>query len=420
MKLPGLSSSPNTERTGPRGAAQIVLLDICANPDADHSLALQNLGEVSARRLANYAASTRTASLVARTVRAASLDEQSPLFRPFANEIAPTASAHAVGALGQGQAAARTLAILAEHSLHPIALKGLSLAFRDYPDPALRPIRDIDLLLEPEGTLAAERILLDHPDYKQRFGVAKYGLDYSHQLPEIEHKPSGLVIELHHRINARDWVHEPELVIKLRDGARPLDLLGQQVLVPDAESNFLHLIEHATLHHLFANGPLILSDLHYLAQGGLPCWQALRDEASRFGLGKGLALLAQIASQHGAQWVPEGWINDNDINQELVDNACLAMFERGSIRQKVAMANRVGEDDGRPAPAGAAIARALRPSANQLSRLSGHHSQSIWRWLGYPAWLIEKGMRYRALRSDPRIAKAAADRRKLRQWLVGE
>lgn len=45
--------------------------------------------------------------------------------------------------------------------IQPLVLKGLALAYKYYPDPALRPVSDIDLLLKKEDILPALRVLAD-------------------------------------------------------------------------------------------------------------------------------------------------------------------------------------------------------------------------------------------------------------------
>ena len=65
----------------------------------------------------------------------------------------------------QNQIHARVLAdivkVLGAAAIQPIVLKGLALAYEYYPDPALRPISDIDLLLKQDEVLPALRLLAD-------------------------------------------------------------------------------------------------------------------------------------------------------------------------------------------------------------------------------------------------------------------
>jgi len=49
--------------------------------------------------------------------------------------------------------------LLTQSGIQPLVLKGLALAYKYYPDPALRPVSDIDLLLKKDDVLPALRIL---------------------------------------------------------------------------------------------------------------------------------------------------------------------------------------------------------------------------------------------------------------------
>src|SRR3989304_1227557 len=51
------------------------------------------------------------------------------------------------------------LSACAGRGLWPVALKGVHLAARGYPSPALRPMNDIDLLFAPDELSTAESIL---------------------------------------------------------------------------------------------------------------------------------------------------------------------------------------------------------------------------------------------------------------------
>lgn len=53
------------------------------------------------------------------------------------------------------------LGILRQENIQPVVLKGLALAHTLYPDPALRPISDLDLLFKQDEVLPALRLLAD-------------------------------------------------------------------------------------------------------------------------------------------------------------------------------------------------------------------------------------------------------------------
>ncbi len=391
------------------------LLAICAAPENDHEAHLSALDQQGWDELALLSGQTRTSGLVARSIdRCTGLDDADS---NAINTIGEQAQLDALTALAQGQVSAQVIEQLQQDGFAPIALKGLSLAFRYYPDPALRPLRDLDLLLRPDDAVAVNCVLLKDPGFKQRVGVASYGLEYGHQLPEIENIESGLVIELHHRINARGWKQEPQLVERLFANAEVLELLGRQVLVPSRHDNALHLIEHATLHHMFANGPLILSDLHYLFDQSSSDMERLRRDAEGLGLGRSWVFLAHLADSLGAHWVPKDWLGNADIAPSMLEHACAAMLEPREETEQIAMLRRLSERGDGDARAADAFMKVLLPSANQLSRLSGQPSDSPLRWLGYPAWLLEKGLRYFSAKKAPKLAGQSRAREELSQWL---
>ena len=401
--------------------ADAAILAVCAAPEADHGAQFAKLDAHDWRELPVSAQRTRTAGLLARAFAASDMN---PIQCGYASRlIGEAAQEYALTALSQGEAIARVGGVMRAHGLEAVGLKGLSLAYRDYPDPAMRPLRDLDLLLDPDGALKANQLLLDHPSFKPRAGVAQYGLEYSHQLPEIEEVGSGLVVELHHRINARGWEQEPQLLSMLRDSNGSIALLGAQFAVPSAHANFLHLVEHATLHHLFANGPLLLSDLHYLAARDDLDLRKIHQDAGSLGLARGLRLVAHIAHWAGAEWVPNEWLAGEQIDPQMIAHACNAMFEDREVTEQIAMQQRMhSRSQGGPragGKVGEAATRMLRPSDNQLSRMSGQSSDSWLRWLGYPAWLAEKGARYFRLRRDPEIGSTSLARTQLHRWIKG-
>ncbi|MEP5936799.1 MAG: nucleotidyltransferase family protein [Erythrobacter sp.] len=394
------------------------LLAVCAAPDADHAKMLSQLTDSGWQNVATLAIQTRAVGLMARSIKRCG--DVGIVGKDAKDQIAGQAQHDALTVLSQGEASKRVADVLRSQGLEGIALKGFSLAFRDYPDPALRPLRDIDLLFTADDALKAQQTLLEHPSFKPRAGVAQYGLDYGHQLPEIEEISSGLVIELHHRINARGWDQEPRLVEMLRREAETLTLLGAKMLAPSPHCNFLHLVEHAAVHHLFTNGPLVLSDFHYLASNHEFDWGELLADAQSLGLGRALLLLAHIAHEAGARWVPDDWLGLDPVRRELSTQAREALFDTREQTEQIAMMQRLADKSEGISGAGGAARRMLRPSANQLSRLSGHHSDSPLRWLGYPAWLLEKGKRYLTATNDADNASAIHGRMQLRRWIKGE
>ncbi|MBK6561813.1 nucleotidyltransferase family protein [Candidatus Amarobacter glycogenicus] len=94
-------------------------------------------------------------------------------------------------------AALRAVATLRAAGVEPIALKGLGLIATAYPEPALRPMHDVDLLIRPPGFMKAAGALLnagwqplrgDREDYFRRIRVF-------HALPLAS--PDSVEVDLH-------------------------------------------------------------------------------------------------------------------------------------------------------------------------------------------------------------------------------
>lgn len=391
-----------------------LLLAICAAPDHDHATEFSALPVDQWHDLLALAQLTRTLPLVARALHRAQLSDAVPsaLAGPWREEL----RFQAMRTLVQAQAIARTLGLLSAEGYCPIALKGLALAFRHYADPSLRPLRDLDLLMTADEAPAAQEFLLCHPQYRRRRGAGHYGVEHSHQLPEIEHVESGLVIELHHRINAKGWAGEEALLTTLRGDCQPVTLLGEQIMVPSPEANLLHLVEHATLHHLFGNGPLLLADLHYLAASSPIDRGRLHTLAGTMQLRNALDLVLALAASLGAQWAPHDATLPEIAPEHLAaaQRALLGGDERARI---LSLQNRLDTRAGGKARLHDAATRLLRPDRQELARHSGHAPDAWLRWLGYPGWLKEKGRRYWQLARDQGAQEAGEEQAGLASWL---
>ena len=388
--------------------AQDLILRCCADPDADRSGQYDLLGESEAEELLDGMVQTRTASLVAHATRNTSGNSRQ---RDTITEIAKL---QAVQNLKNARALVETLDLLQQSDFRPVVLKGVALAFGYYPDPSMRPLRDVDLLLPASEAEVAQALLLAQPDFELAQWAGRYGLEYGHQLPEIVHRPSGLVIEIHHRINARGWTHEQELQEMILDEARQIELLGAQVTVPSPEANLLHLVEHATLHHAFANGPLVMSDLVYLAEGGEIDWARIRAIADRIGLVRALALIigavdacstSNRLSEAASVPTPEAEVIKAALHSMMMTSEQIAQHDQW--RRQVAHSER----------GNSALRRAFAPDRYELAKFAKREPDTLYRWLGYPAWLAEKGARFWRTRNDADLVPLMKQRDSLIEWM---
>jgi len=206
----------------------------------------------------------------------------------------------ALRALRQRAALARIAQVLTNAGITATVLKGGALVWRGWFDPALRPLRDLDLLIAPDQIEPARRALIDHAQHTPLPGR---GADHKHAPPL--RGPTGVTVELHQRLidtptpAARDreaaWRH----AALARAGAAP-GLPSGLTAFADSDA-LLHLIVHAALDHQFNNGPLLIGDLAALIRHGTIDWPLLHMTARSLHASRACALALALT----AHWQPD-------------------------------------------------------------------------------------------------------------------
>ncbi len=393
------------------------MLRISACPDGEFGTELDALDAAGWHTLVSVSGGLRVLPLVARAIARAGRQNLVPA--KCAGVIEDQRRLRAMSSFGNEVALTRVCGILAQHDIHPVALKGVRLAHIDYPDARLRPMRDIDLLVPPEVAERTQQLLIDTGDYEVAEWTRLYGMEHGHQLPDLLDKRSGVTLEVHHRLNARGWVQEPMLVQMVHDEAHELVLSGKSVRVPSAHANFLHLVEHATLHHFFDNGPLTLADLHYAAAGDKIEWPLVVKQADEMGVTRSLQLVAALARRHGATWVPEIIDTTEPSLSSHVDIAEEAILRGESEADQFAFIRRLSMRKGRSPGPVTAVRAALTPNPVSLGSMLGLQKTNPLRWLAYPAWLFTRATKYRSARRLGMTASSTAREIAMLNWLHG-
>lgn len=207
-------------------------------------------------------------------------------------------------------------------SIPYLALKGAALAFDTYPHPALRPMRDLDVLVPPDQALGAFRVCLDAGYGRTCARDPAAVLVESHHLPVLL-SPGGRVrLELHRTLA------DPEATGGARRAplgedpgfwgrAKARDVASTSISFPSDTDTLLHLLVHAVYVHRFDNGPLSVTDLLFLLRTGEVDWDLfwhLADTGGwRRGCELGLAMAARCDPDLGVRWsggdppkVPDG------------------------------------------------------------------------------------------------------------------
>ena len=155
------------------------------------------------------------------------------------------------------------------------ALKGAFLALHAYPHPALRPVRDIDILVPSEHILRAYEVLIAggfprHPNYP---GLPEASLKIHRHLPPLTNASGTGYVEMHTRLS-EPGVVDFDITTQADYWSRTIrvDLAGDDLAFTSPTDMLLHLIVHAAHDHTFNNGPLILSDIAFLLRGHSIDW----------------------------------------------------------------------------------------------------------------------------------------------------
>jgi len=177
-----------------------------------------------------------------------------------------TYRAGAIGALTAQAALVRMARALTEQGVTFAALKGARLAFFDYAEAALRPMRDLDILVREADLEPALEALghagCDLPD--DRAAAIARALDGDKHLDPILLPDCDRYIELHHRIAEPGLPCIPagDIIAQARTGT----LGGTAVPFPCPEHMLGHLVLHAVYNHRFDCGPLALVDIAMLLE----------------------------------------------------------------------------------------------------------------------------------------------------------
>jgi hypothetical protein len=210
-----------------------------------------------------------------------------PLLHKRAAHHAPPALAaewerayHRAGmrALYQRAGLIRVTRALAAAGIKAVALKGAAFVWQRGFDPALRPMRDLDLMVAEDRALEAHRLLRELGFE----GEATTGLTGDKHLPGLT-GPNGVHVEIHTRLIdavSPQWARRDAL---FRQAALARCERQGEVPVLSPGDTLLHVILHAVLDHQFNNGPLLLLDIAALVGSGRIDWPQFWDLAAETG-----------------------------------------------------------------------------------------------------------------------------------------
>ena len=284
-----------------------LLLD-CLHQDPSRAdrARLASLADDDWRQLFALAAGQKVGALLAFRLRTRGLDDAMPAsIRASlreANQRAAVRSLRVQGCLFSALTALRT------NGVDVIVLKGSHLASVVYPDPALRHMVDIDLLVRARDLGRAARAL-GSAGYEPSVALAD-GTDLSSTLSSYPYHLPPFVrrgapnIELHWRLSPPG---ERLLPDTLWERAVRTRVAGVDALGLSAEDLLLHLCAHASYKHGFELGLRPSCDIAEAVRhwGGALDWPALSERARRCGWQRGAYLSLRLARDMLGAAVPD-------------------------------------------------------------------------------------------------------------------
>lgn len=233
-----------------------------------------------------------------------------------------------------------------------MALKGAYLAFHVYPHPALRPLRDLDILVPKHQALQAYQVLQDGglkriEDYQ---GTPEAALDLSKHLPRLR-SPSGSVnVELHSRLfTPHEGKHTAPAVAaepghdlsedpQFWQRSQTAGIAGAHMRFESPTDLLYHLIVHAAYDHEFSNGPLLLADLAFLLKTHPIDWPLFWALASHGSHSRGCALALKLLQRYWGPMAVE-WCGHQslavEITESMLDDAALLMLRSFEAKDDV-------------------------------------------------------------------------------------
>lgn len=193
-----------------------------------------------------------------------------------------------------------------------IALKGAFLAFHAYPQAALRPMRDLDILVPADQALKAYEVLLEGGLSRigEFMATPEAAIEVAQHFPPLRSPSDTVNVEVHNRVthashihpNLPDWSADPQFWRRASHFQ-----VGQAAIGFESPADLLlHLIVHAVYDHEFTNGPLVLSDLAFLLRSHTIDWPLFWSLAKQGDHTRGCVLTLHVTQLYWGQ-LPIVW-----------------------------------------------------------------------------------------------------------------
>ena len=175
-------------------------------------------------------------------------------------------------------------------------LKGPQLGWSCYPEAALRPMRDLDILVTPENMTLVQNSLLARGYTCSDNGQQPNDSSPRKHLPPIISPGGDVSLEVHGSVVSPIFyvAHKALDTSQLLERAVQFHISGQAYPALAPTDALLHYVVHCAHEHFFGSGPLVLSDMAYLVRRHETDWPAFWRRAEQAGAADAAAALLSL------------------------------------------------------------------------------------------------------------------------------
>ena len=198
-----------------------------------------------------------------------------------------------------------------------------------------RPLRDIDILINPDHINIAisslKRLGFQFRNNKaKRVEIINNG--YNYDIPPLVNK-SGVVIEIHYKINPKSMVSPCELGEEILRNKKNIVIYNKTLSVCDENHLFLHLVFHGTKKDFFNAGPMFIIDLIKLFEKKEVEISKILDISLKLNLYKETILSLNLIAEKNNKIKDYITRHNLKLNREIVNSAKYLVLNRTSNEQ---------------------------------------------------------------------------------------
>jgi hypothetical protein len=211
----------------------------------------------------------------------------------------------------------------------PTLLKGISVREQIYPEPHLRPMRDIDFLLEPDAIPVVESALFEM-GYRQTADSSPGFYEAHHHTRPFFHPQKGVWVEIH-RALAPAWspVGSDKAFSSANVGAerRPAEFRGRRVNRLSDELQVVYLASHWAYDFRRVGGMVAMLDMIYLLQKARSIrWTGILEWLDGSVAATPVYVMLTYLDRHGLVELPAGILGDLALRQRSFGPASLGII----------------------------------------------------------------------------------------------